>query len=42
LEMLLKRLRLPNSTLDKADKSTKMDKCVKCKEDVVDDCIACD
>ena len=40
--MSLKRLRSPNSTPDKVDKSVKMEKCVKCIEDVVDDCIACD
>ena len=40
--MPLKRLRSPNSTPEKADKSAKMEKCVKCKENVIDDCIACD
>ena len=31
-EIPLKRLSSPNSTPDKADKSAKMDKCVKCKD----------
>ena len=40
--MPLKRLRSPNSTSDKTDKSVKIDKRVRCKESVVDDYIACE
>jgi len=42
MPLSFKRPRSPNTTPDKADKSAKVEKCVKCNKSVVDDCIACD